>query len=140
MNVNRETLNAVQRDWPLRAVKELRRSVQVALAAFRWAAWYAAWLCLRAAERLAVRARQRCWGGLSAAHHVIRPFDTWGEESNFTAQRQYDCAAAWFERASTEERNRTGIRTSTSHVGLMRDVEGEMPVVSSLEVRRAFAE
>jgi hypothetical protein len=102
---NTELLNKVQRAWPLRMARRLKRNVQIVLAAFGWCFWYAAWLSARGFERVVAVARNRCYGRMRRAWHVVRPFDTMGEEMNFVAQRRYDALFCDYGHLSAEERN-----------------------------------
>ena len=102
---NDELLRKVQREWLSRQWRDLNRWLgwRVTLAEywlFRTLSAMLGWLRV-VVSRLDASAEARA----RRAWHSLRPFDFWGERSNFEAQRGYDGLRTKFDAMSAIERN-----------------------------------
>ncbi len=121
MRVDRDTLNQVQRVWPLRVVKRLKRSATVVLAVFRWAAWHIAYAVARQLVNAAATFQVVCDDGMKRAWYVVRPFDLWGGAENYLCQRQYDGLFYDYETMNADERNAMIVEYAAPVRGLRKD-------------------
>lgn len=101
----RVVVRDLQREWPLRAVNQLRVSLRRQLARLRWAAWLNFYGLARAARWTAMLGERLASNGLKRNWYVVKPWTAWGEVENLELQWMYDHLAKFYSAADFVRRN-----------------------------------